>query len=91
VVRDLYWSGKEMNLGEAEWVSFFENVVYREADFVFEDGKLVFVRGDIGKVGILSAGGGNDEIKFDVDYVFEFGREYRVIKSGDDYVLEVVG
>ena len=87
LVENLYWNGEAVSLGESERVSFFENVVYPFARF--ENGVLVFDRGKVGKVGSLSAGG-LDDVRFDVDYVFEFEKEYRVSKLGDRFILGVV-
>jgi hypothetical protein len=85
LVRDLYLNGQSMGeLGDLARSSFIENVVYSK--IFYEGDELVLVRGDVGKAGTLRAGKLED-INFQVDYVFEFGREYRV---GDDFVVRVV-
>lgn len=89
LLEDLYYSGKRFVLtSDSERESFFENVVYSDVGLKYENGELVFVRGKIGKIGILK-GGGNDDVRFDVDYVFEFDRKYFIKKVGDDFVVEV--
>lgn len=53
----------------------------------FDGSELVFVRGDIEKSGNLKALNLDDR-NFQVDYVFDFGRVYRIRKTEGGFVLE---
>jgi hypothetical protein len=71
------YEDEAMRLGE----DFLSVNLY--SDVVYEGGNLVFVRNKMGKRDSLRAlDGGEDKIKFGVDFVFEFEREYVVGEDG---------
>lgn len=51
------------------------------SDFVNRDGKLFFSRNKMGKRDSLRASGGEDKIKFPVEFEFEFARDYTITKN----------
>ena len=68
--------------------NFFENGLYLEGLTKFENGKLIFERGVVGKEMHLKA---DDRVKinFPVKFSFEFGREYLISFVEDKFVVEV--
>jgi hypothetical protein len=89
---------RELKEGEVEWDSFFENVLYPEESFSYEnfkvtDGKvsysgngLRFSRTEVSRKGILSSSG-RDAIKFDMEYSYEFGGDYYVLMRGSEVIV----
>jgi len=67
---------------------FLENVLYSESLTKFENGKLGFGRGIIGKEIYLKATD-KDRISFPVGFSFEFSRKYLISFSDGDFEVEV--
>lgn len=86
LVEDLYWSGSSFEEGDFGGDTFFSNVVYRVSPS-YNLNKMIFVRSEIGKKGMLSSGG-RDSVRFDVGYVFNFEKTYEITKVGNKFLVK---
>jgi len=72
---------------DADQSTFLENVLYSEGLGECSDNKRVFSRSEIGKMIRLRVPN-KANINFPVDFVFEFKKEYSILKVNEKYVVE---
>ncbi len=87
LISDLIWDRKNLELSNGNRETFFRNIIYPKVST--ESFQMRFVRGNIGKSRILSAGD-DKVVNFPVEFEFEFEQEYLIREKGSSFSVEVV-
>ncbi len=88
LLKDMVWGKNKIDVSsEDKQDVFFRNIVYPKVGM--DIGKLRFVRGELGKSEILKSGDWQI-VNFQVDFDYNFKKEYLISKAGNSYIVEEV-